>query len=96
MAEFELTEEHILLASKMRVRWQNCEYGAPEIDPKRPYGNSDVENDICEILGKQMVEVDYEEKYSTEDLQYAKKIHNEMEIALQIILENKTFKPGLY
>ena len=35
----------------MIVQWRDCEYGAPEINPKRPYGNSSVELDICEILG---------------------------------------------
>jgi hypothetical protein len=47
-----ITEDHVKLVSRLNLQWQNCEYGAPEVDPKRPYGNSDVENDIREILGK--------------------------------------------
>lgn len=35
----------------MCVGWNDCEFGAPEIDPKRPYGNSDVEQDMIEVIG---------------------------------------------
>jgi hypothetical protein len=48
--EFTLTENHLKLLQKMWVGWSTCEFGAPEIDPKRPYGNSDVIGDIHEIL----------------------------------------------
>jgi len=38
---FELTEQHLKLIRRMTVRYNDyCEFGAPEIDPKRPYGNS--------------------------------------------------------
>ena len=36
--EFWLKEEHIKLLRAAYVQWNNCETGAPEIDPKRPYG----------------------------------------------------------
>lgn len=32
-------------------REQRCEYGGWGLDDKRPFGNSDVEGDILEILG---------------------------------------------
>jgi len=48
---FEIKPEHLKLMKKMQVGWQDCEFGAPEIDPKRPYGNSGVEQDMLEILG---------------------------------------------
>jgi hypothetical protein len=49
---FTLTENHLKLLRRMNVSYnEDCEYGAPEIDPKRPYGNSNVEQDIIEILG---------------------------------------------
>lgn len=42
------------LAKKLLTRsyweWEYCETGAPAINPKRPYGNSDVPEDIREIL----------------------------------------------
>lgn len=51
MKEFTLKREHILLLSNACTSWDNCEFGSPEIDPKRPYGNSDVYQDMLELLG---------------------------------------------
>ena len=48
---FTLKPEHIELLSRAYVSWDDCEFGAPEINPKRPYGNSDVYQDMLEILG---------------------------------------------
>lgn len=47
---FTVTDEHVKLLRRFQVGWQDCETGAPEIDPKRPYGNSAVPEDIHEIL----------------------------------------------
>lgn len=38
------------LLKHAHIQWQDCETGAPEISPKRPYGNSDVVADVREIL----------------------------------------------
>lgn len=96
--EFTLTEDHVKLVRQMLVNWQDCEYGAPEIDPKRPYGNSNVAYDIHEILtGK---EWDYGDEDTNEmsgdmaDKYYA--IHRETDKALQIILASGSFRPGVY
>lgn len=48
---FHLEPEHLKLLQRFCVGWQDAEFGAPEIDPKRPYGNSDVYQDMLEILG---------------------------------------------
>ena len=96
-SKFKITKEHILLAKNMIISWWDCEYGAPCIDPKRPYGNGDVRGDICRILGKKMIKIDDEEDgYKEKDLEYAAKIHEEMKIALQIFLCTKSFKIGTY
>lgn len=39
------------LAKNLCWYWDKCETGAPAVDPKRPYGNSDVDCDVLEILG---------------------------------------------
>ena len=96
MKRFKITKEHLILAKEMNVRWLDCVYGSPCIDPKRPYGNKDVEEDICRYLGFNKVEVDYETKFLTKDLEYASKIHKEMETALQIFLSTLSFKVGEY
>jgi hypothetical protein len=48
---FEVKKEHLTLLKHMFVGWQDSEFGAPEIDPKRPFGNSDVIQDMIEIFG---------------------------------------------
>lgn len=75
-----ITENHIKLLKRAWVSWYECEYGAPCIDPKRPYGNSDVEGDICDILGWSDVE---------ESLNEAHRIHTqEMMSVTQIALNH--------
>ena len=98
-SQFELTEEHLKLLQRMYVGWQWCETGAPEIDPKRPYGNSAVEADIAEILGFELFDYDEDEdygEYNEEALQRAEKLHLETMIALQIVLKTQSFEPGMY
>ena len=90
---FNLTNDHIKLIQRMYVEWSHDEYGAPSIDPKRPYGNSDVEYDIAEILG---YEENEDGEYEEEILEYCQEIHKETQYALQVILGKKTFKVGTY
>jgi hypothetical protein len=88
---FTLTEDHLKLLRKMYVGWYDCEYGAPEIDPKRPYGNSWVAGDIHEILfGNCPEDLDDE----LEDKYY--NLHRETETALQIVLGTGKFEAGTY
>lgn len=82
---FEVTEEHLKLLKHSYVMWRASEYGAPMIDPKKPYGNTCVESDIAEILGW--------ENYNNER---AEKVHRELEIVLQIVLVTQAFQPGIY
>lgn len=50
-----ITAEHIKLLNRMTIDWDGeCEYGAPACDFKRPYGNSDVDTDVSEILGREV------------------------------------------
>lgn len=46
---FALTDQHLTLLRSAYVRWEDCEFGAPAIDYKRPYGNSDVVGDMAMI-----------------------------------------------
>ena len=95
MREFRLTENHIKLLRRAYVGWQDCEFGAPEINPKRPYGNSDVINDIAKILD--ITEPHNEDgEFSSAVEQNLGQIHMETETALQIILFTGEFRPGLY
>jgi hypothetical protein len=80
---FTITENHLKLLKRLNVDWDDCEFGAPCIDPKRPYGNSDVLDDIAEILGvKKTKEFD--------------RLHKEMQIVLQIIFVTGKIEVGDY
>jgi len=91
MEEFKLTEAHLKLLSRAYVGWESCEYGAPSIDCKRPYGNSNVEPDIAEIIG-----IPYPEDVPESLGDYLRKLHEETQTALQIVLCTKSFVPGVY
>jgi hypothetical protein len=86
----QITESHIKLLKNMIVSWNGVEFGAPTIDPKRPYGNGDVVEDILRILG-----IPYDgENEALEN--FARQLHDEMENALQIFLLHGEMKPGVY
>jgi hypothetical protein len=83
---FHLSESHLILLQNMIVGWQDCEFGAPEINPKRPYGNSNVVEDVAALLG-----VDAESNYDV-----LEQLHKETKQALQIVLLTGLFEPGVY
>lgn len=50
----ELKQDDMLKLEKaffQNLQRDNCEYGAIGVDCKRPFGNSDVEVDILELIG---------------------------------------------
>lgn len=97
MKRFKMTEDHIKLIRNMYVDWCSRETGAPCIDPKRPYGNSCVNNDIGHILEVERAYQDLEEpRYSLTQEAGFEKLHKETETALQIILRTGKFEAGIY
>lgn len=46
----EPTEDHLTLIRRSVWGWDPTEFGAAEISAKRPYGNSDVEEDLAGLL----------------------------------------------
>jgi len=95
METFTVTHDHLKLLRMMHVGWQDCEYGAPEINPKRPYGNSDVEDDIADILGWEYEEDSWDGMPA--DLRaVAHDIHHEMQTVLQILVVNLHIYVGKY
>lgn len=101
---FKLTEEHLKLLRRANVGWNDAEAGAPGLDPKRPYGNSDVISDVIEILGwghatitaqgrSEEITLDaYSAPKWMQDA--AERIHRETEMALDIILLTGKFETG--
>ena len=106
---FEVKEEHLKLIRNMNVGWHDAEFGAPEIDPKRPFGNSDVLQDMVEILGVKKVRENLSrielfgkeyfiinDEMETDLETVLNNLHNETETVLQIVLHTGQFKPGTY
>lgn len=92
--QFTVTKDHIKLLRSAYVGWEDCEFGAPAIDCKRPYGNSSVELDIAEILGWTIADVD--EGLTQEQELRAELLHRETQTALQIFLSLGTMEAGTY
>lgn len=86
---FTFTEQHRKLLQRMTVGWGSDEFGAPEIDPKRPYGNSDVYRDMAEILG-------WPDDLSEDQIRQLDQLHSETQTALEILLQHGMVIPGEY
>lgn len=93
--QFKLTSDHVKLLRAAYVSWDGCEFGAPAIDCKRPYGNSDPYPDIAKIIGIEPGEDDWE-PFTQDQFDYMRKKHEELETALQIVLATGAFEPGIY
>jgi hypothetical protein len=92
---FTVTEDHIKLLKAAHVDWDDCEFGAPAIDPKRPYGNSSVFFDIAEIIGIQPSD-DYDESFTREEEDRMRELHYGTRAALQIFLCTGKMETGTY
>ena len=92
---FVLTSDHVNLLRRANVTWDVCEFGAPIIDPKRPYGTSDVHSDMAEILALLSEQHD-DGSFSPATTRCLDELHRELEIALQIVLTTGSFTPGTY
>lgn len=107
MEKFEVKPEHLKLLKRAYVRWEDCEFGAPSIDCKRPYGNSSVVEDIFEILygelkavmqiGDRTYNIDVDDFEIPEELDdELTQLHKETETVLQIALSTQKFEVGEY
>src|SRR5262249_10764951 len=96
---FTVTEEHLRLLRRAYVSWGGGEFGAPAINSKRPYRNSNVYGDIAELLG--LVDGDWQDEVEDDwpppELEWRfLKLHVETAIALQIGLATGEFRAGRY
>ena len=81
-----VTEAHLKLLGRLVIGYDDwTEFGAPEVDPKRPYGNSDVYSDMAEILGCTEDETDLMDQ-----------LHHDLETVLQILVRNLGIEAGTY
>src|SRR5574341_676539 len=96
--EFEITETHLMLLRNANVDWNECEFGAPSIDTKRPYGNSDVPRDIAEMLSPEIQDWEYDraDAYVDSRREELTRLHIETGVALEICLNLREVKAGRY
>jgi hypothetical protein len=92
---FYVKEEHLKLLRRLNIKWMEIgsAYGVPQIDAKRPYGNSDVMRDLCGILG---YETDGDGWNDPTEYAQAELFHREMATVLQICLQTRRFEAGRY
>ena len=94
---FTMTKDHLKLLKNMWVQWESSMAGAPMIDCKRPYGNSDHIGDVARVLGWKLTETaDGDEIMTKKQGELAEKLHLETKTALQICLCTQSFKEGVY
>lgn len=97
---FDLTQDLVTLlrASNVDDELSGDEYGAAEINPKRPYGNSDVEPDIARLLGWETSEdsEDAEGVLTRDQRAAARALHKMTPRALQVVLSTGSFTAGTY
>lgn len=102
---FEVTEHHLKLLRHSHVMWSsiiNGElFGAATIDPRRPYGDADVIRSIGKILEWPVWSKG--QAFDWEDGEIPDKVYNELEeihqqtdIALQVVLSTGKFEAGIY
>ncbi len=92
---FTVTEQHITLLRNANVSWGYNEFGAPCIDPKRPYGNGDGYADLARLIWG--IEPSGEwVSYGDTMVAMMDRLHLETETALQIFLATGVMEPGEY
>lgn len=96
MRKLKVTENHIKLLQAVYIDWCGDEFGAPCINPKRPFGNSDVYGDIAEILGFKLADSEEEyEKYQRQ-IESLDKGYRQLQDCLQILCSNLSIEIGEY
>jgi hypothetical protein len=106
-----LTNEHLKLLRQIEIRWPSeweCEerldmgaYPAATADCKRPYGDHTfIEVDMARILGRLPRPQEDEENLffePSEELQtHLQRLHWQMLVAMQVLVEHAELKPGSY
>jgi hypothetical protein len=102
VTEFTVTDDHLKLLQHVYLYWDYGEgYGAPAINSKKPYGDSDVERNIAEILDAPDSdwECDGDDEYADltpEARERFTQLHVETMIVLHIVLAARDIRPGRY
>lgn len=86
-ATFTITADHLTLLRASEWRESDCEFGAPEMDGKRPYGNSSVESDLAEAEQERALEAETDRLVT---------VHRELPMVLNVATSAMSWTPGTY
>lgn len=97
-ARFEITEDHLTLLAAADFFEDDCEFGAPAMHPKRPYGNSGVVLDLAELLipGWDDMTEQRQEDVLAEQEDRLVRVHRDLSSVLNVATSARSFKPGVY
>jgi hypothetical protein len=95
---FDLTDEHVTLLRHAYVNWDDCEFGAPAINCKRPYGTSDALTDIAKLLHPEFSSMreGAQADWLEDNADRLCSLHEQTQTALQIFLITGRMLPGRY
>lgn len=96
MRELLVTENHLRLLKNLYIGWDDTEFGAPCIDPKRPFGNSNVFSDMAEILGFELADDEKQPDLYRKQCDSLLKGYYELQDCLQILCTNLKLESGKY
>lgn len=97
LEHFTVLRDHLRLIRKMYLDWEDCDFGAPAVDCKRPYGNSSVYSDIAEILDIKPEDGEGDEAdFSDRQREEMGGLHHGTLNALQIAIHTGQFREGTY
>lgn len=96
MRKLKVTENHIKLLKKLYIDWEDCSFGAPCVDCKRPFGNSDVYGDMAEILGIKLANQEENPELYERQIYSLNKGYKELQDCLQILVRNLSIEVGEY
>jgi hypothetical protein len=96
MKRLKVTENHIKLLKELYIGWEDCEFGAPCVDCKRPFGNSDVYGDMAEILGIKLANQEENFELYEKQIYSLSKGYKELQDCLQILCKNLSIEVGEY
>ena len=97
LTEFEVTKAHLALLRCSYTTWHRTAFGAPGVDTKRPYGDSDVITTLAHILQIKGTEDEWGDvEYRTDQYDLMYRMHRETQVVLQIGIDTGSFKAGLY
>jgi hypothetical protein len=91
MTTFTIYQEHLDLLRAMEWEWNDCEFGAPAVDCKRPFGSSSgYHYDMAKAVGWQY---DADSQEQEDELM---RLYRETMTVLMIGVAVGSFEPGQY